>query len=654
MHRDPLLSRASNLRGPGRRDWTSLVLIGLLAWSGADGGVAGAAEPLARLLPANTVFYFSTTDVKRLDNQWQKTSYAALKKNKQIDAFLDDVRLNKEDDWLTPHDRFGTEFDDLLTISAGDVAGAIVPLGDKYATVMLVDATGRQAQLAANLVKVDAHWAKLGGKRSITTRQNTSLIVFDLPPKSTKHRGEQRIYFQLGNIAVDTDRMEVVDSMILRYGGKASDGLDKHPPFTSIMDRATSVTDAPQPDVRWYMDPMATWKLVESLSAPEPQPLVQRSSTTRPAAIKRPLKKTSSRKSVDWRALVERQGGKSIQAAGGAVHFSVERFDFLHRTTVLAPPPLEKMMQMLTFTPGEKFQPPPWVAEMVTRYSTFYSVARPLYDGYAYLFNELNGEGDDQFLQEIMKSLKTDPEGPLVDIPGDVIDKLGPRLVAIRDERGAPDAAGNPSRRVLLAAVANDPKKTFDTIDRFYKGDPEFDRVEHNGRVLWASNIPGASLFGQNDDPAIPSFRTLSIVPEGYLFLATDVDLLKETLDSLAGRRTTLAESADYRFVESQLQRWSTAKTFAQHFSHTDEEARETYELLRQGKLAEGRTWDAQVLNSFLFGNTSPRRRKIDGSRLPNFDDLRKHFGPGGLTAELTADGWQLLGFVVKKSSAEK
>jgi hypothetical protein len=43
------------------------------------------------------------------------------------------------------------------------------------------------------------------------------------------------------------------------------------------------------------------------------------------------------------------------------------------------------------------------------------------------------------------------------------------------------------------------------------------------------------------------------------------------------------------------------------------------------------------------------RAQEIDGSKLPNFDLVKKYLGPGGLFAQTEDDGWWLVGCLLKK-----
>ena len=59
----------------------------------------------------------------------------------------------------------------------------------------------------------------------------------------------------------------------------------------------------------------------------------------------------------------------------------------------------------------------------------------------------------------------------------------------------------------------------------------------------------------------------------------------------------------------------------------------------------------AHLLNAVLGSSEEGiiRNQEIDGSKLPNFDLVKKYLGPGGLFAQSEDDGWWLVGCLLKR-----
>ncbi len=147
-------------------------------------------------------------------------------------------------------------------------------------------------------------------------------------------------------------------------------------------------------------------------------------------------------------------------------------------------------------------------------------------------------------------------------------------------------------------------------------------------------------------------------VANGHLFIASHYDFLTKVLGKVEERvkaGNTLADLVEYQQVTKAITQFLDKARCAVSFTKTDEQYRATYELVRQNKMPESETMLGRVLNSaFASGKKGVRRKQeIDGSKLPDYDFVRRHLGPGGFqaTTEDKADfrGWFLKGFILPK-----
>jgi len=112
-----------------------------------------------------------------------------------------------------------------------------------------------------------------------------------------------------------------------------------------------------------------------------------------------------------------------------------------------------------------------------------------------------------------------------------------------------------------------------------------------------------------------------------------------------------LTQANDYQRVRAELVKQGSKLDSFLFFSRTDESYRATYELLKQNRLPEAETILARLLNS-LFGPKEDgvvRQQEIDGTKLPNFVEIQKYLGPGGLYIQSEDEGWWLVGGLLKK-----
>ena len=123
------------------------------------------------------------------------------------------------------------------------------------------------------------------------------------------------------------------------------------------------------------------------------------------------------------------------------------------------------------------------------------------------------------------------------------------------------------------------------------------------------------------------------------------------TSSRIKNKTASLGQEPDYQRVRTALVAQGSKNDSIHYFSQTDESYRANYELLKQGKLPEAETMLARLLNAWLGSHEEGviRNQEIDGSKLPDFDLVKKYLGPGGLFAQSEEDGWWLVGCLLKR-----
>ena len=96
-------------------------------------------------------------------------------------------------------------------------------------------------------------------------------------------------------------------------------------------------------------------------------------------------------------------------------------------------------------------------------------------------------------------------------------------------------------------------------------------------------------------------------------------------------------------------------------FSRTEKEIRPAYELLRSGRLPESKSLAGTLLRRVLEGEqpqdgqrrgtsqdstreSSGGKQKVDGSSLPEFEQISRYFGLNGMSMQSTPEGWYFVG----------
>ena len=205
------------------------------------------------------------------------------------------------------------------------------------------------------------------------------------------------------------------------------------------------------------------------------------------------------------------------------------------------------------------------------------------------------------------------------------------------------------------------------------KSDPNAIQTEFEGRVVWEiqeeqNDMPDVDINvseldlldeplvtqdagGAEEEDGLPTSAVC--VTKGNLFIASHASFMKEILAQKAPQ-DTLGTSGDYREVEVALSRLVPGDAAARCFIRTDEAYRPTYELLRQGKMPESETLLGRLLNRLLSppddeGEGILREQKIDGRKLPDFEMVRRYFGPSGTIVRSDDDGWFITGATLTK-----
>jgi len=144
-------------------------------------------------------------------------------------------------------------------------------------------------------------------------------------------------------------------------------------------------------------------------------------------------------------------------------------------------------------------------------------------------------------------------------------------------------------------------------------------------------------------------------VAYGQLMVASDIEYLKYLLGGF-GQRELLTNSGDYQLVSARMDQLAPGPRCAWSFVRTDEAFRPTYELIRQGRMPESKTMFGKFLNRMLTTEVEKeegvlRKQRLDGSDLPNFETVRRYFGPAGRVLRSDQDGWLLTGTVLRKDA---
>jgi hypothetical protein len=342
---------------------------------------------------------------------------------------------------------------------------------------------------------------------------------------------------------------------------------------------------------------------------------------------------------------------------------SPERFDLAAR--------------MLRFPNAAGLAPAAWVPRDVAGWAALQWDVKNAFGSAESLVDDI--VGDKGVFDDVIASLKEDPDGPQIDVENDLVACLGTRVSVITDHV---DPIGTDCERIVIAMEAADEARVAATVAKVMDADSDMRKIDIGGHVAWELidhsmeipklevETPGGAVAHADHDTNDEAHRrrqrlrekegrllphSTVTVAKGHLLIASHRDILERVVTAEGGA-ATLATAPDYVAVQTELGKYVSAATASRGFGREDQAVRPTYELLRQGNMPKSQSLMGQMLND-LLGDGKPgtvREQKIDGSTLPEFEAVRRYFGTNGLAMESRSQGWYIVGLALPRSQQQE
>ena len=640
-----------------------------LAWAGGA-GAAGFA-PSETVFPATTRAWLSMPDANGFRAQFDRSPYGQLVNDPSMKAFIDSLKQQVSKNGRQRLEKLGLTLEDLEKVPGGELAvAAIEPEPGKLCTVLIVDTTGHEAEAKALVERIAAR---------LLERKSTVIAVPGAPPQLTVYQipdnlqddrvpKGRRVAFAVAPqaLVVGDDALQVGQAFAALAQGR-KDSLASVSEFKAVQEpcrQALPTTTAP---LRWFVDPLGFAKAYQAAVPPR-----------------------EKRKGPDYVAILGRQGFDAVKSAGGVVAFAEGAHSLRHHTMVHAPPlpgrePFapdcyDLAARMLRFPNADSLVPPAWVPRDVTAWSTLQWDMRAAFEAAETLVDDV--VGDKGVYDDVIASLKEDPDGPQIDVESDLVACLGKRVTVVTDHV---DPSDTDAERIVIAIEASDETKLAATVAKVMDADSDMRRIDIDGTLAWelvdhsaeftapVVDIPGGpggpppvgpahnpddeahrrrARLREKEEKLLP--HSSVAVAKGHLLIASHRDILEKVLRTQGGA-DALAAAPDYRTAVAELGRLAPGGKSALSFGREDETLRPAYELLRQGAMPKSKSLFGQLLNGAL-GDGKPgtvREQRIDGSTLPEFEAVRRYLGVAAMAIESRPDGWFVSGMSLPRPAAE-
>ncbi len=624
---------------------TSAVAVALVAVALPAAAVM---PPSEQIFPATTKAYVSVPSLPKLRQAWERSPLGRLLDDPEMQDFRMDLERQLEDKGMQMESRSGITPADLEGLPTGEIAvGLIAATPDKASIALLIDVTNNLQMAGQTLQKVDATLMRQGAKRVMHPNKlaKAPLTEFIIPPKGKRKKEAHVVYFIENEILAAFDNLATAEDFLTRIAGTKPDSLAGVTAFKTVMERTKKQVDAVAPHVRWWADPLTAAEAVQ-------------------------VSYISERGNRDPIKIARNVGFSGIKAVGGLITMSSKPYGMLHRTMVLAPPPYQSAMKMLDFPNAAGFTPEAWVPAKIDSYSSFQWNLQTAFDNVGPLFDEVVGEGEKGVWQDVIDSMRDDPNGPQLDLRKELVAHLGKRCSMLVDTVEPIDVH---SQRRLLAAETTDEAKVAAAIEKTMKNDESvkvrlfetggkkykiFEIIpEDEGLPLVDVEngvVPVGGIVEQGDGvggvhgrhPHIP--HSAVTVGLGCLLISSHVELLEEILSNPKVGNPLDADK-DYKEVLDQFPKLNAGQRCAQSFTRNDDRYRVQYEMFKQGRMPEAEMPLAQALNAILSDESDDevRKQRLDGHALPDYKVVRQYLSTAGTFIQGEADGWLMVGFTL-------
>ena len=612
------------------------------------------------LLPDSIAGLIRIPNLPRFCEAWEKTSIGKMVEDEAMQPFIE-AQKSRAKTYLEAFDnKVGVRPEDLYAMASGEVVVSWLPFAnDKrrpFALCLIADVRGRAKEAKAALEKIDKDLGAAGWIRKDLEHQGQTIRIYNTEPKPGQLKVEQ-IAITLDDtrlLAADRDSVvtDLLDTIAGEPKGKPVVTLEE---FQTVLKKSSQAILEPVKSgggtiaIEWFAKPFQMARILrESLE-------VDRGNQ------------------VDIVKLLENQGFDAIQAAGGILALAGEKYQLLHRGSILAPPVTEEpskyklAARMLQFENRPLAKIPSWVHTEAASFSRINLRFEEAFWASETLLNEAFG---DDIFQDIIEGIRDDEDGPQIDIAKNVLPNLDDQMILITDNTLPSDLN---SERMLIAIRVTDAKAIGNAIRKAMEVEPDASLLKLvPGVDIWRVQRGAGDdefdddLFGDLDiglgeeeideAPPLLDHWAIAMVDKGpgseapYLMFSNDPDLLVATANRISKDASDgLADQPQVKAVVSSLKELGCKAPSIDRVVRTRLSLRAKYNLLREGKLKDSDSVLASFYRRFLEDEEVDQGQSINAVDLPPLSVIEKYLPNGGGYSETTKDGWSLNGFLLNQ-----
>lgn len=612
------------------------------------------------LLPDSVAGMVRIPNLPRFCEAWEKTSIGKLLDDEAMQPFIEAQRERAKNYLEAFDNKVGVRPEDLYDMASGELVVSWLPFpNDKrrpFALCVIADVRGRTQQAKMAIDQLDEDLKVAGWIREDIEHQGQTVRIYNTEPKPGQLKVEQIVISLDETRLLAADRDLVVTDILDTLAGDTDDRpIVKLEAFQNVLKKSSQAILEPVKTgggtvaIEWFARPFQMARILrESLE-------VDRGNQ------------------VDIVKLLENQGFDAIKAAGGIVALAGEKYQFLHRGAILAPPVTDKpskyelAAKMLQFENAPLATIPSWIPPDAASFSRINLRFEEMFWASETLLNEAFG---DEIFKDIIEGIRDDEDGPQIDIAKNVLPNLDDQLILVTDNT-LPSELN--SERMLIAIRISDAKAIGTAIGKAMEVEPDASIMDAvPGVDIWRVQRGGEDdeldedLFGDLDiglgdeeieeSPPLLDHWAIAMIDKGvnseapYLMFSNDPDLLVSVATRIrAGEKAGLGAEPEIKAIVAALQELGCKTPALDRVVRTKLSLRAKYNLLREGKLKDSDSVLSSFYRRFLEDKDADADEAIDAANLPPLNVIEKYLPSGGGYTETTKDGWSLTGFLLNQ-----
>ncbi len=493
-----------------------------------------------KLLPKETLAFFTISDMPELEKKWGKTSMGQLFQDPQLKPFLDDISKKKDELSGKLEDEVGVSIDELLELPQGELTFALLEVPARtLSVVMMLEYGDSQDTIDKLLKKMDDGLEKESAEHSTEDIEDVKVHIYKLKNDDPDSPLKTLVYFTDESYLVLSNELDAIKEVLKRWDGDSDDTLAENDQYKYIQTQCK--IESGEPLVKLFLSPIG---LIQTGIA---------------------MAQTSIPQIGMAAGFLPMLGIDGLKGYGGAMSFDEGDFESIANFFIFSETP-KGLVGIFNF-PAAQLSPPKWVPADVASYLAANWNILGAYTSIETLVDSFQGRGTTaRFLDSIAD------QGPMIHPKKDLLDHLDGKIHFIQNEPKEAEDDAPPIPSLFVGLGLKDAAKMKKTLSAAAKaGASNMETREFGGETIYEVSPSGGD-------------QVISItVAENLLIVTNDTPMLEGVMRGEAGRGATLIDAPDYKRAAKVF----PAKTSMQAFQRSEAQLKLYYNMLKN---AEGDT----------------------------------------------------------------